>query len=1148
MKRQFRLYHKFALVFFVVSFAMTGLTAAVFYRTAYQKVFQDIRQRLKDIVIVAALSIDAETHAGLTEPAHEDSPSYNAIKKVLQTIRDGSSDVHFVYTMRKGPDNDIRFVVDAENDPQEVAHLGDLYEHPGPVLKRYFAGMEGPMVEEALYTDEWGTWLSGYAPFFSRHGTRAGVLGIDISAVTVAQYQKALLSKAVLIFLLMFPVILAVGYLVGRRLARPIIAMQQGAERIGQGHYDLHLNIRRQDEIGSLARSLNAMAGRLKKSSQELQDMAQEYKNIFDNAVEGIFQSSFQGRFIKANNALVSMLGYDSFEDLDATVRDIRQQVYLNSNDRETLDRHLTERKQVTGFRTRLRRKDDSIVWVEINAHVMEDTGGGAIIEGMVLDITGRLAREKADEDKKTAEAASRAKSEFLANMSHEIRTPLNAVMGLTGLMMRTDLTERQQDYLQKITTSSQSLLSVINDILDFSKIEAGHLELEHSDFSLYEILSNISEIFGYMAHEKDIELLIHIDEHVPPALRGDPVRLGQILNNLASNALKFTEQGEIVITVAPAHEQQPPDSDRVLLEFSVHDTGIGIEADRLAALFDSFTQADASITRRYGGTGLGLAICRKLSRLMGGDIRVTSEPGKGSTFSFTASFVRQTIENFTPRTPLDLRGLKILIVDDNRTARDILLAVIHSFQMEAVAAASGEEALEVLEQADPPFDLVLLDWKMPGLNGIETATRIRHGSTIKKAPMICMMSAYGRSDLLKETDKSLLDGFLHKPINQSLLFDTIMGIFGRDSDMSERLGRSRTDDGISEIQTNLDGASVLLVEDNRINQEVAKEWMESRGIRVTVAENGREALERLEQERFHAVLMDVQMPEMDGFEASRRIRTMEEFADLPIIAMTAHALKGDREKCLEAGMNDYLTKPIDPPQLFTVLGKWVGTVKPLPGAAKRVRGPVVAEIEDLSSLELPGVSVEDGLYKSNGNPKLFMKLLGLFHDDFSNAETTLQQRIVAGDLESAALLAHSMKGVAGNIGARDLSERASEMEAALRSGDFSMESSAWDLFVASFRPLIRGLENSLPQAGHSSETVQVPDRHMDPEVLRKRLMDAAQALDDDLDSAIHILEDLKGAAQGRIRTILDLIDAFDLDGAQEHIQEFVTELERQRG
>jgi CheY-like chemotaxis protein len=477
--------------------------------------------------------------------------------------------------------------------------------------------------------------------------------------------------------------------------------------------------------------------------------------------------------------------------------------------------------------------------------------------------------------------------------------------MGMTDLLKRTRLSEKQQNYLNKITISSQSLLSVINDILDFSKIEAGRLDLEETEFSLQETLANISEMYALSAYEKEIELAVSIDEDVPHALVGDPVRLGQVLINLTGNAIKFTQGGEVVIRVRTA-KVPPPGPGLTALEFSVADTGIGIASNRLNLIFESFSQADSSITRRHGGTGLGLAICTKLTRLMGGEIFVESTPGRGSTFTFTAVFAKQAEEQqacLLP--PIDMRGLRVLIVDDNQTSRDILAAGIQSFQMTAFTAASGEQALELISGADQSFDLILMDWRMPGLNGIETARRIKSEMKLEKLPIICMVSAYGREDLLQQADKSILDAFLHKPVNSSLLFDTIMGLFNRHSDHpAPGVGPAESVENWS--SEHLAGVRILLVEDNAINQEVACEWLKSWGMDVTTADNGNAALKILTiDDAFDAVLMDIQMPDMDGYEATRCILEDASIDPPPIIAMTAHAMQGTREKCLEAGMSD---------------------------------------------------------------------------------------------------------------------------------------------------------------------------------------------------------------------------------------------------
>ena len=869
-----RISHKLALVFFLFAACACGATSYVLYRTASNKVMEDIRQRLGDIVAIAPQVIGADIHELLVDPAQEGSSEYLAVKSALQKVRDASSDIFFIYTMRLGAGGGIEFVVDAEEDPEKMAHLGDTYDDASPLLRQVFTGLGNPVVESEYYTDQWGTWLSGYAPIYNDAGTRIGVLGVDISASRVAEYRREFMMRSLGVFAILLPLLLLAGYLIGRRIAAPLVLAKEGAERIGRGELDVHIDIRSRDELGVLAQAMNTMAENLGRSREELTEAMEKYRSIFEGAAEGIFQTSPEGRFVTANPALAEILGYDSAGELIETVANSGAPLYAEPEHRERILRSLELEGRVEGVHTRFLRKDGSEVDVEVSVH-MRRQKSGVLLEGMVQDITQRLAREQAEKERKAAEAASSAKSEFLANMSHEIRTPMNAVMGLTDLMLRGDLTEKQRATLSKIKGASQSLLAVINDILDFSKIEAGRMELEVTDFSLHEVMANLSEMFSQKAHERDIEFMVSIAEGTPGALRGDPVRLGQVLINLVGNALKFTEKGEVVVDVRPAKDQ-PSATNETMLEFAVVDTGVGIPKERLQAVFESFSQADTSTTRQFGGTGLGLSICRQLTKLMGGDIHVESVLGQGSRFVFTARFIRQPKEQeIRLNAPKDLLGLKVLVVDDNETSREILASAIRSFRMEASTAASGQEALDMMRVEDPPFDLVLMDWKMPGMNGLEAARNIKQRLKLDKTPIVCMISAYGREDLLQQSERSFLDAFLHKPVNQSFLFDTIMELFGRREAVVMKRERLQDDIG---PPPHIYGARVLLVEDNAINREVAREWLDTAGIVTVEAENGRLALEALdamagEDNLPRVVLMDIQMPELDGLEATRRLR-----------------------------------------------------------------------------------------------------------------------------------------------------------------------------------------------------------------------------------------------------------------------------------
>ncbi|WP_374486080.1 response regulator [Zoogloea sp.] len=670
-----------------------------------------------------------------------------------------------------------------------------------------------------------------------------------------------------------------------------------------------------------------------------------------------------------------------------------------------------------------LMRRDGSLFWARLTARAVDvnDRGRGSV--WIIDDITAeRDAIEAMRHAAEMAEEAARVKSDFLANMSHEIRTPMNAIVGMAYLTLRTELSPRQRDYLEKIQGSSQHLLGIINDILDISKIEAGKLVIERTDFELERVLDNVSSLISDRIASKGLELIVDVADDVPGSLVGDPLRLGQILVNYANNAVKFTERGEVAVRVRLAEGGQ----DEVLLRFEVRDTGIGLSGEQRARLFRSFEQADSSTTRKYGGTGLGLVISKRLAELMGGEVGVDSTPGVGSTFWFTARLGRSMAAARRLLPGADLRGRRMLVVDDNANAREVIGEMLRRMAFSVQAVDSGPAALAELgraAQAGSPYEVVFLDWQMPGMDGIVTASEIGHLS-LEPPPRLVMVTAYGRDELMSAAEEAGIRDVLIKPVGPSLLFDTVMRTLGSDGGL--RIRPAPADQPVEPGP--LRGARVLLVEDNELNQEVASEMLLQVGLQVDVADNGRVAIDKASGGHYDLILMDVQMPVMDGLTATREIRRLPACAGLPIIAMTANAMAGDRERCLQAGMNDHVAKPIDPEALWATLMRWIV----LPGSA----GVPAAASAGAPLREIPGLDMVAGLHHALGREVLYLSQLDKFVQGQRDFGGRLDEALQAQDWTTATRLAHTLKGGAGQIGAHELAARAADLEQALRRQD----------------------------------------------------------------------------------------------------------------
>ena len=759
------------------------------------------------------------------------------------------------------------------------------------------------------------------------------------------------------------------------------------------------------------------------------------------------------------------------------------------------------------------------------------------------LEDTVARRTEQLEQAMRDADTANKAKGDFLANMSHEIRTPMNAIIGLSDLCLRTELSDKQRDYIAKVHGSAISLLGIINDILDFSKIEAGKLDIEIVPFSIDGVLENLATLVQAKTQEKGLELLFNRSPAVPTILIGDPLRLGQILINLTNNAVKFTEKGEILVCL----DLQESRDDKLTLRVTVSDTGIGMSAEQMEKLFQSFSQADTSTTRKYGGTGLGLAISKQLAELMGGEIWVESEEGKGSTFGFTLAVEAgegASERSFSP--VAELENMTCLVVDDNDTSREILSQYLSSFNFSVDSVNSGDAVVERIAQGEFDYDLLVTDWMMPGKDGIELAAVIRASETLQKQPKIILVSAFHGGELREKPGAECIDKYLAKPVSPSHLFDAIMECFGQDvASSKERITQlSHGADDLSSIR----GARVLLTEDNEINQQVASELLQQAGLVVDVANHGREAIDMLDRQDYDIVLMDIQMPIMDGYAATRHLREDGRYADLPILAMTANATTEDREKSLAAGMNAHINKPINPSDLFTALLTWVP-----PGVRAELDQQALQQsfaAGDASVLPaMPGIDTEGGLARVGGSVLAYRRLLGKFVDNQADAVAQLREAIVAQDQELAVRTAHSLKGSAGALGINVIQELAGKIEVALKEGLQGIDESVYQMLALRLQDAVVLIESAIgaPVSPAESAAEIVP---INSEVFERLILLQGQL--DEFDSeAEDTLEGLKAdlarcGVVDLLKPVAKAVAAYDMESAAEQLPAVVKLLREQ--
>jgi PAS domain S-box-containing protein len=823
-----------------------------------------------------------------------------------------------------------------------------------------------------------------------------------------------------------------------------------------------------------------------KRAEQELAYRLTFQRALLETIPYPMFVKDSKGRFISCNKAYEREFGTNS--DL------LRGKTVLELDYLPEAERRKFHDEDLAVIRDAGRRSYElPIQYADGQTHIslysvdgfkLTDGSPGGLI-GLLVDITDqkRIA-EELREAKAKAEEATQMKSMFLANMSHEIRTPMNAIIGLSHLALKTQLTPKQRDYVSKVHNAGTSLLAVINDILDFSKIEAGKLDLETTDFKLDEVIGSVTTLTSQKAHEKGLEFLAHVSPEIPEHLLGDPLRLGQILTNFVNNAVKFTERGEIRLNI----ELLERTGEKVQLKFSVHDSGIGMTKEQATKLFQPFTQADMSTTRKHGGTGLGLTICRRLVELMGGRIWLESEPGTGSTFYFTVWLGVGSAAGTGEIVPKELARLRVLVVDDNPAAREILQEPLSTVTSRVDVVASGREAIASIQQHDAtdPYDIVFMDWRMPGMDGLQASRHIKSDETLQHPPHIVLVTAFGREEVREEAERLQLDGFLVKPVTKSMIVDTLVNVFAGSDEKAVA-----TPEG--EQMARLRGARILLAEDNDINQQIAIELLEGVGASVKVANNGQVAVETLsngpQPPPFDMVLMDLQMPEMDGYQATAKIRADARFARLPIIAMTAHATMEERQRCLDAGMNDHVSKPIDPGLLFETVGRFYKALAPttfFSDSEKVVARP--GEGAKLPTEDLPpisGLDTKDGLARVAGNRKLYLKLLRQLIEQQGSAIGQISSALVIGDNALAERLAHTLKGVAGNIGAKPVQAAAGVLEKLIRERAAPTEVEAAKGQVAgALDPLVAQLASVLPSTVPGSPA---------PDMTTSPLVDPAQ-------------------------------------------------------
>ena len=889
------------------------------------------------------------------------------------------------------------------------------YEQAFDVVSKAIAGETG---EDIISMKDGKTKIVAfYSPLHSTNWSTISVIPYDIISENVNKSA----TQFFLLILIFNIILIVIIVFIARYISKPIVRLSKVSLKIAEGDYTSKINIKSNDEIGILANNFRLMEKNLKAREEEISEANKKYEIIFDNSPIGIIYVDGNLNIVSHNNKFAELVGDN---DKSNFVGESIYNIKSTDEQKNILAKAMKTGKQKS-YITKSSYKSDLFIQVKINPiDDVSEKNSGTIIT--IEDVTEQTKNTDLKIKTEAALKATESKSQFLATMSHEIRTPMNAIIGLTHLALKTELNEKQEDYLVKVDRSALSLLGIINDILDFSKIEAGKLHIENIPFDLEQVFENITNLNAVKAQEKGLEFSLHISNDVPFYLIGDPLRIGQIITNYCSNAIKFTEKGDVVVKVEIGEHLE---NGKFKLNFSVRDTGIGLSKEQQGKMFQEFSQADSSTTRKFGGTGLGLAISKRLAEMMGGTCWLGSEVGKGSTFYFSGVFeVQDQNKRAEFKTPNDIQSFKVLACDDNETARFIIKETIETFGFGIKTVKSGKECIEELKRNS--YDLLIIDWLMPEMDGMETVKLINSDRSISGTPIL-MVSSFGNEEVIQQFQELGISHFIAKPYSYSTMFDTIMDIFGKDI----RTARTRIEKGKkyeNELRE-IAGSNILLTEDNEINQQVATELLEDESFVVEIANNGQEALDKIKDSgkpsKYSLVFMDLQMPIMDGYAAVKEIRKLSQYNDVPIVAMTADAMAGVKEKCLEFGMNDMVTKPIDPDEMFGVMIEWIKPKEARRQKTEVRRKKTVNQVKDIELPNIVGLNIESALGRMNNKKKLYLTILEKFYTNNQNFITEIKAILKKDDYDTADRLIHTLKGVSGNIGAESLHENTKLVE-----------------------------------------------------------------------------------------------------------------------